>query len=269
MIQVQEIGALIPPEVTVGLQPEAVTAVLGNIAAAARNHWIGLAEEDPSSFRNDYIAGIQNVSMRPGTAVIALVGEVPHMLEDGRPREDLRDTLLGPNVPVVPVGERGKHLSADDEYYRAIPFRHMTPGAKRGKAAGRAMGKPYDAIMAEADAKKLGREVYKAAKALSASRTAPGGERVYGGRLKPGTAGAPLLKPHHKTDIYAGMIREEKKYKVATQVQYFTFRTISTGVRDQSWWRDPIRARRFAQDVADFAADLAPRAFRAYLEAQK
>lgn len=262
MIQIRQIDELIPPELTAGLRPEAVTNVLTNIAVAARNHWIGLASDDPSSFRNDYIAGIQDVSMRPGTAVIALVGEVPHMLEDGRTNEDMRDFLLGPEVPITPVGERGKHRNKEGGYYRAIPFRHVTPGA--GKGAGQAMGSAYGGHDAVRDAKQLGKDIYKAAKGLDPTRTAPRGEKAYGGRLKAGLA--PLLKSHHKTDIYAGMIREEKKYKVATQVKYFTFRTISTSVRE-GWFRT-IEARHFAQKVADFASREAPKAFQAYLEAQ-
>ena len=268
MIQVQEIDALIPQEMTAGLRPEAITVVLANIAVAARNHWIRLASDDPSSFRDDYIDGIQDVSVRPGTAVIALVGEVPNMLEDGRTNEDMRDFLLGPEVPVTPVGERGKHRNAEGGYYRAIPIRHMTPGARQA-----AMGSAYTSVMAEADAKKLGQEVYKAAKALASLMTAPGGEKAYGGepnqprRLPAGVGGAMPLK-HHKTDIYAGMIREEKVYGPGTkgrpQAQYFTFRTISTSVKE-GWFRT-IPARHFAQKVADFASREAPKAFRAYLE---
>lgn len=261
MIQVQEIKKLIPDEVTAGLRPEAVDSVLLNIAVATRNHWIGLAEKDPSSFAGDYLRGIQDVSMRPGTAIIALVGEIPHMLEDGRSNEDMRDFLLGPNVPTVPRGERGKHETEDGELYRSIPFRHMPPGSK-GKTAGQEMGSPYSGHNAVADSKRLGRDIYAAAKALSATRTAPGGGQAYGGRLKAGTAGAVPLKSHHKTDVYAGMIRLEKTYEKATQSQYVTFRTISTSEKE-GWFRT-IPARHYAQQVADFAADLAPKAFAAF-----
>ena len=132
------------------------------------------------------------------------------------------------------------------------------------------MGSPYSSHDAVADAKKLGKDIYQAAKALAPMRTAPGGEKAYGGspdqprRLEAGLA--PLLRPHHKADIYAGMVREVKTYGKGTQAKYFTFRTISTTVRE-GWFRT-IEARHYAQKVADFAADLASRAFKDYLEAQ-
>ncbi len=265
MIMVQEIKELIPAAVTAGLRPEAVDSVLLNVATASRNHWVKLAGDDPSSFSGDYIRGIQNVSMRPGTAIIALVGEIPHLLENGVANEDMRDFLLGPDVPTVPVGERGKHQNKAGGHYRAIPFRHMTPGTK-GKTAGRAMGSPYSGHDAVKDSKKLGRDIYAAAKALSATRTAPGGAKAYGGRLKAGTAGAVPSRPHHKTDIYAGMIREEKVYEKATQSKYVTFRTISTTAG--TGWMRTIVARHFAQKVGEFAADSAKKAFMAFAEAK-
>lgn len=277
MIKVEGLEAIIPPEAFAGLGGDEINQVLEDIGAAARAEWVRLASKDKSSFRYDYINGIQEVSSpRPGRVVISLVGEVPHMLEDGAPRTDLRDILLGPHVPESPLGERGKHRSLNDDFYRAIPFRHMTPGTAdepRGKTHGQEMGKPYSGAMAEADAAKLGRDVYSQAKQLAASRTSPHGGTAYGGRLSPGTGGAyPLANKttgtKHKTDIYAGMIREEKTYEKAVQNQYVTFRTISTGVQDGSWIRKPITARHYAEKVSAYAARLAPRVIEKLVEAK-
>ena len=199
--------------------------------------------------------------------VVALVGEIPHILEEGSPSVDMRDTLLGPNVPVVPMGQKGKHLTSNKQFFRAIPLRHTTPGS--GKVTGQSMGSAYDSNNAVSDSKKLGRQVYNAAKALSATRTDPYGKTLWGGRLDTsgmqGGKGVPLLKPHHKSSIYEGMIRNEKTYEKSTQSSYVTFRTISTAVRDESWWRKPIEARHYASAVADFAGKTLSEAIAAYL----
>ena len=95
----------------------------------------------------------------------------------------------------------------------------------------------------------------------------------YKGRLEPGLA--PKLKDHHKTDIFAGMIRERKTYEETTQSQYFTFRTISTDMTDEDgnrvpategWRRGPITGRNYAQEVAKFVGKIAKRAAIKLLE---
>jgi hypothetical protein len=234
-----------------------------------------LAEKDTSSFRADYIQGIQPVEADGTRHTIALVGEVPHLLEDGAPRLDMRETLLGPDVPVRPLGQKGKRLSKDKQFYRAIPFRHT--GVGTGKTVGQAMGSAYGGHSAVQDAKKLGRAVYRAAKKLVPTQTDPYGKTVWGGRLgtsriqaglSKGERGVPLLREHHKSSIYEGMVREEKTYEKATQSQYVTFRTISTGVRDESWWRKAIEARRYAENVERFIGKILPLAFEKFVEAQ-
>ena len=265
MIEIQNIDIMIPPEVTAGLSTKAVNSIIGDIATAARAHWVKLASKDPSSYRNDYLRGIQRVRMRDDQAIITLVGEVPHMLEDGMPQTDLRDLLLGHNVPVVPRGERGKHLNKKGGFYRAIPFRHTTPTA--GSVVGQPMGQAYSASEAVSDARKLGRQVYKAAKALKPTTTNPYGKTAWGSRLDTSTMQIPLLREHHKSDIYAGMVRQEKTYEQSTQSQYTTFRTISTSVKT-GWIRQRIEARNYGEKVSQFVQKIAPMAFQAYVESQ-
>lgn len=274
MIVVRNVENMIPESVVPELGTSTVNNILGNVTASARNHWIRIAGEDTSSYRNDYLNGIQPaVAETDMRHVVALVGEVPHLLEDGSPRMDMRDTLLGPNVPVVPMGERGKHLTKNHQFFRAIPIRHTTPGS--GKTIGQSMGSAYSGHSAVTDAKKLGQAAYRAAKALTATKTDPYGKTTWGGRLstsklrgglQKGTQGVPLLKPHHKSSIYEGMVRSEKTYEKATQSSYVTFRTISTAVRDESWWRKPIEARHYASKVGDFVARILPDAIEAYLK---
>jgi len=272
-VKVEMVKALIPPELVAGLNKAVINVVLGDIADGARNEWIRLGSQLKSSFRNDYIRGIQPVQMMSGVAVVALVGAVPHMLEDGTPKTDMRDTLLGPEVPVVPVGERGKHQSkpkgknekGGPYYYRAIPIRHSTPGST--KQIGQPMGSPYEGHNAVENSKKLGKQVYAAAKQLGATGGQPYGKTNWGEKLNTSGFGIPLLKPHHKSDIYSGMNRMQKTYEKATQNFYMTFRTISTRPHNKdSWIRKPFPARHLAQKVVAYVQKIAPEAFQAYYQ---
>ena len=271
MIEVSDLTNIIPQEVLAMLSEAAVQEVLQDLAAAARAEWIRLAMDEFKTTRQDYVAGIQPVVYSQGKATITLLGQLPNMLEEGMDEVDLHDTLLGANVPTVPMGERGKHESADGGYYRAIPFRHATPGAKAG-AVGREMGSAYSGHEAVRDAAKLGRKVYNAAKKLDPTRSKPGGPTTFGGRLPAGIAPKLREGPRgHATDIYAGMIRAQKTYEKATQSQYVTFRTIAVGPggepKGSSPWIRPATPGKFlAKKVNAFVAEIAPKAFSAYVE---
>lgn len=265
MIEIQNVDELVPPETLALLNDEAIDAILLDIAESARSEWIRLAQEELHSTRRDYIQGIQPVRFQPGQAVITLVGVLPNLLEEGMDETDLHDTLLGPGVPVAPPGSPGKRESKDGGYYRSIPFRHAGPNS--GGASGQPMGSAYQGHDVVKNAQKLGRDIYKAAKKLSPS-TSDGGKMAYGGRLPAGMA--PKLKPYHQTDIYSGMIREQKTYKKATQSQYITFRTIavdsSGNPRGKSpWIRPRTPGKFFSKKVDEFVQKIAPDAFAAYV----
>ena len=247
----------LPDHLVALLTDEILDAVLGDIVAAARNHWIGLAQKHLNTSLNDYVQGIQEVVFAPGTATITLLGELPNLIEHGMDEMDMRDTLLGPNVPEASPGQKGKRRAKDGHFYRSIPFRHGTPGT--GGSVGRAMGDPYRGVVA--GARKLGRAVYAQAKKLKATRTV-GGRMVPGGRLSAGLM--PKLREHHKTDIYAGMVKLKKVYKSSDQSQYATFRTISEAVQT-GWIRPATGPRDFAERTAKFVERLAPKAFEAYI----
>lgn len=257
-----DIPEIIPGELLEALSESAVQEVLASIAESARNHWIGLANKHLHTSRNDYQRSIQKVQLMPGMAVISLVGQPANIIENGLGIIDLREWLLGAGVPVAPIGQKGKRRTADGQgYYRAIPFRHQTPGSE-GTGAPR-MGDPYRGHVA--DAERLGREVYKAARKLEPTKMASDGSRVveHGGRLPAGIA--PKLREHHKTDIYSGMIRQQAAYKKSVQATYMTFRTISTRV-PEGWIRPPTQPRHFAKQTAQWVSRMAPQAFQAYVD---
>ena len=276
MLVVTNIEKQVATNIVPNITDESIGAILGNVAASARAKWLNFGRRDESTFARDYVQSIQPEQRRSATEyAISLVGEVAHLLEDGAPRLDMRTTLLGPNVPIAEMGQRGKHKNKDGGYFRAIPLRHSMGNAG---AAGPKMGSSYSGHDAVSSASALGQAVYRAAKNLKATTTDPySGKTQWGGRLKTnriraglakGQKGIPLLKPHHKSDIYKGMIRTEKTYEKATQSQYFTFRTISTSVNDESWWRKPIRARAYAKQVNAFIEKVLPMAFEAFFGGQ-
>jgi hypothetical protein len=269
-VEILNLAEIIPKGVMEMYNPKLAEMVLADIADGAYNEWIRIAGKALSTSRQAYLDGLQPVAMKPGAAVISLVGVLPNAIEEGQAAYDMHETLLGPNVPISPPGEYGKHLKIDPKtfktgYYRAIPFRHATPGSKqapRGGVVGVEMGKAYTGHKAVEDAKALGKKVYNKAKRLKGTVSEPYGKTAYGGRLPEGLA--PKLKPHHKTDIYAGMIKERKTYEKSRQSQYMTFRMISTG--SPGWRRKKTVGKFFAAQVSQYVQKIAPQTFAALVE---
>lgn len=245
--------------------PEVLQTVVVDVMAAARSYWIQLAKQELKRSRQDYVAGIQQVEVSGGSASVSLVGFIPNMVEDGQDPYDMHTTLLGPQVPVVPAGSglKGKHaLKNGAGFWRVVPFRHQTPGTQ-GKAGGTPMDQLYEGHEAVADAKALGKAVYAAAKALAGTTGAPGGKVQWGGRLPAGMA--PKAKPHHTTDLFAGMVRVEKEYENAKQSTYVTFRIISDAVPDK-WQHPGVEARNLAERVEAYVEDVAVQALQALFD---
>jgi hypothetical protein len=239
-----------------------VEAVLDDVAASARVHWIRLAQTELRSSRQSYIQGIQEVEAEPGSRSIALVGWLANAIEAGIDSFDLRDTLLGPNA-------RNRRQAADGTWYANVPFRHGTPGSSG--LAGSPMGAPYAPAgpgsraggpMSSDQASAFGKAIYAAAKQLGKK-----------GRSKtlPRPPGDPLLRPHHTTSIYTGMRRERKPYvnvetgKTTVQTQYGTFRRISE--KNTTGWIHPgIEPHGYAEKVSEHVRRIAPTVIAAALK---
>ena len=165
------------------------------------------------------------------------------LLENGCGPWDLRTTLLPGR------SSQGLNVSANGYFYRSIPFRHSPPGG--AGRAGAPMGSQFTregqqeksmahrAALNFVQAQAIGGAVHAAAQKLDPTLSGPGRKTRYGGRLDAGLA--PLLRPRHATDIFAGMIREEKVYERATQDQFMTFRVIS---QDPGTHRYDTKSRR-------------------------
>lgn len=253
--------------------PESLIAVLGadffgsvldDVAAAARAHWIQLAQGELGATKRDYIQGIQEIEAEGETRSISLVGWLPNAVEQGIDPYDMRETLLGPG--------KGK-TAKDGSKYRAIPFRHSTPGTS-GQAGG-VMGMRYGPQGAQSrafgaggqmdggSAVTMGMKVYNKAKRLKPGQRLPDEIRLKGDGLP---ATVPLLAPWHKTSIYSGMRKVSKVYEKTTQNTYQTFRMIST--KNHVGWIHPgINARHLAQRVESHIQELVPQAIEAALKA--
>jgi hypothetical protein len=239
-----------------------------SIMEGARAFLIKRAQQELHSTRGDFIAGVQPIQREGKEVVLAIVGVLPNMVENGWDGRFLHETLLGDEA-------RGWQINADGYRYRAIPFRHKTPGT--GPQGGQPMGSQYTAsgksmsmaaphLIVE-DAAALGRKVHRAAKKLISRKEEAQGQRGHA-RLAEGLA--PKLRPHHVTDIYAGMsVNKQPVSKpgggVNFQRTYTTFRTISEA-RPDAWYHPGIEARHFLDRVDTFIQTNADKAISAYLK---
>ena len=285
MIEILDLVKIIPTEVAVLMDERIAEPILRDIAEAARDKWIQLAGKRFKTTRQDYISGLQPIAFSPGQAVITLLGVLPNILEQGQEGMDLYKTLLGPNVPLVPLGERGKHPAADGGEYRAIPFRHSVPGASG--AVAQPMGRVAANLRDTEAGKKiqeLARDVYRAAKKLEPSRTDPYNVSQWGDRLDASKLGVPKLDERHATNIYQGMVKQQKFYRSTVQSSYMTFRMIATGpdgsprggviqrrgdrvIRRQpaKWFRGKTEGAHLREQVSSYVARIAPKAISQYV----
>jgi len=261
LVVIEGLERMIPEDLLAPFSQEAIDAILADVMDAARDWWIAEAKADLHMTRGDYIDGIQPVEMSPGQGAIALVGELPNIVENGQDQVDMRTTLLGPNVPISPPGERGKHLSIDPRtfetgYYRAIPFRHSGAGSQG------TTGKP------------MPKDVYKAAKDLRRRISDPykgsswaGGEEE---EAKPKRLGEEF------GSRYAGMVKYSKAYKAyentpggpkgpGVQSTYMTFRTISTK-QTEGWIRPSSPGKHFMERALEYAERTMIDAVKAFCE---
>lgn len=202
-------------------------SLLGTIGAIARAEAIRLAKSQLKSTLRDYERSITPPRIEGDTVVIEVLGDLANMVEGGWSGGDLRQTLLK-NHPKARINAQGKR-------YAYVPFRHSSPGSS-GRSGG-AMTK----------------SVAKAAKGLSPTLSIPMSKGVqWGKRLPPKLE--PKMSPHHKTDIYAGMYRQEKTYSKATQSSYVTFRTISES-SPMGWTHPGIEQFNFLEQAAQHVED--------------
>jgi hypothetical protein len=242
-----DIEGAIPHSLLALLSPEFLDRVLTDIADIARQRWVNAAATQLTSSRRDYIDSIQPTVVEPGRRIIALVGWLANAVEAGLNPFRLHDTLLNDNARVSKAGYK----------YRAIPFRHATPGAKThqagapmgsrlGPTSPQSLGTP--GVMSHGEAAQFGRQLHKIAKRLSrrkGRRRGVGQDRLVRERIT-AAEGGPKLAPWHTTGLYTGM----QKGGAPGHSGYQTFRTISDNPEAKGLWLHPgISARNLAEDA--------------------
>ena len=178
-------------------------------------------------------------------------------IENGRPARDLKKML---NTSLkVRVNKKGSR-------FLYIPFRHNTPGndalASSMPPSVYALAKNLEASMITGQTTRvsgLNAMDIKSKQFL----TVPQNTYHWGQRLPAGLT--QKLKPHHKTDIHAGMVRFETSTPGgAKSSAYLTFRTMSE--KSKGWIVPPKDGLHIAQKVAD---DMKPKANLAFQQAIK
>jgi hypothetical protein len=263
MIQVLDLSKAIPAGLVA--YPHVVRAILPDVAEAARTEIARLAGQQLGTTAKDYTQGLLPTKFHKvnpkaagpqSVATITLQGMLPNMIERGWGGGDLKPALLS---------GRSAKTAADGTKYAVVPFSHGA--AKSGSRNRPPMGSAYNpkssrsasrmGVATESAARKLGGHVHRAAKKLSPTTSHPeSGRNLWGGGLKAGHA--PLLKAHHKSDIYSGMVRHQKTYKSATQSHYQTFRTVAMS-QPAGWLHPGIEAHnlfpkadQYVQQVGSF-----------------
>jgi hypothetical protein len=282
------VDAFVPPGLVAQLDEGAARAVVRDIAAAARAKWISLAGEHLRRTEQDYTRGIQPVVFGQGGIIVAsitLLGAWPNMLEAGFPPFDMRTTLLGSSVPIVPRGQRGKHAAKGGGFYRTIAFR-MTGPSSTGRNAQRVTDVYAKQLGAER-AKKLGRVAWKAMGDLNKnpSTSNPGEKTRHGARLKTeGTVldvrghshklitaadGSTSIIRHggrqHAVPLFEGAMKHAQTYARATQAFTGTMRTISTN-QPEGWIHPGFHGAHLVPEVTHYINRVGPDMVAATME---
>jgi len=226
-----------------------IHAAIGVAAQKVKEEWADRVMKEKGIWhveRTRYVQSLYWEYTGPFSAVVTTGYRVAQELETGRPARDLKRML--DSSMKVRVAESGKHKG---QRYLIIPFRHNVPSSDGPSSY----------------AKQMPGDIYSQAKALSPTIVKKGGHREsgtgayntktkqkylvpqksydWGGRLPAGMA--PKLKPHHTTDIYAGMVRMKTGKKSSA---YLTFRVM--GAWQTNKWIVPAQPGRWiAKAVAE------------------
>lgn len=184
-------------------------------------------------------------------AVVEATYKHAQEIEQGRPPRDLKK-MLGTSLKVR-QGKKGRYLY--------IPFRHNTPG---NDAHAKSMpSHVYDLAKGLAPSRVVGQTTRQSQQQGKTHLTVPQNIYHWGSSLPAGLT--KKQKPHHKTDIHAGMYRFDTSTPGgAKSSAYLTFRTMSE--RSPGWIIPAQPGQNIAKGVAD---KMQPKAETAFSQAIK
>lgn len=220
--------------------------IIAGLGAAAYQFWTKLAQTQLKSSSRDYVNALV-YAVDDSRATVALVGQIPNMIENGWPGGDMKGYLLS--------GKNVKH-SKDGTPYNTVPFRHGAP-----TSSGRNTGA------------QMPMSIYKVAQKLAPTISRPMSEQgkaggtQWGGRLHPGLPMKDLtrkvltrkMQPWHKSGVYEGMVRKAQP-TAAGKLQtsgYTTFRRVSAKSDPKAFIHPGIAPRKFAKQVSRYVEKIA------------
>jgi len=147
------------------------------------------------------------------------------LIEIGQPEHDMKQDL--------PTARKARRSKAG-ALYLIIPFRHGSNGDGKGTRGLNAMPKEIYTLAARMA---FSRVTSMGARKSATGHIVPQARYRWGDRLPSGLA--PIMKPHHKGDIYAGMVRfrDAATTGQSRAASYITFRTMSQRSDPRSWIR--------------------------------
>jgi hypothetical protein len=209
--------------------------------------WVEEAKGALNKTRDQYISSLLMADIGIGAKSIVLVGKFANMLENGVSPFDMKEGFK--NSSKVKFNKKGG-------WYLTIPFRWATPSANGFSSA-------FTGVMPM--------EIYdivKNFKASDAKQTTPGNSKVNSpNRLQKIDVPTPYDLPKtrakiefeelgakkvfdeyvHKSSYFEGMTRDEKKYEIATQGSYSTFRRVGQNSEDLAWIHKGLTTLNLAQ----------------------
>lgn len=171
-------------------------------------------------------------------------------IENGRPARDLKK-MLGTSVKA--------RVSKGGSRYLVIPMRHNVPG---NNAMAGAMPPNVYAMAKNLEGSMVtGQTTRQSGQAGMQHLSVPQSLYRWGGRLPAGLT--PKLKPHHATDVHAGLVRFNSSTPGgANSSQFLTFRVMSE--KSKGWIVPPQPGQKIAEGVV---GDMKGKADRAFQEA--
>lgn len=199
---------------------------LADLTQAIHREWTQAARRGLNSTRQQYIRGLQIVSIGYNANAIILKGKFNNMLEAGVSSFDMK--LGFSRSAKIKISKKGN-------WYLTIPFRHATPGALgENEAFSGVLPKPvYKAIR---DSEAIGN------KSLQKDEI----PKAFAAAGKNKTSGY-----EHKHSIYEGVQRTEKFYEETTQGQYTSFRRVGAKSNPKAFIHSGIKQGRFADKALE------------------
>lgn len=200
---------------------QALYNAVDELAFAAKDRAIQLAQSKLKTTREDYINGLTLEKIDENIWLLSLQGDLPNAVEDGWPSFDQKSGLI--NGPKSKIGKNGSR-------YNTVPFQI----------------RPYS----ETPLNQRSSNLRDIAKSIIKERKL---DRIF----KDTNTGLPkqgIVARVRNTGIkdLEGMVKVQKTYNKITQSQYFTFRRVSSNSDPSKWIHPGYNGARIFPMIEEF-----------------